>query len=152
MVSIKFCACALPEDMDRDMFTMELMIIYKCVLNGIDGLEMTGMYADEQVKEVGNAIDFDYDVIVIRKDKDKKFVFDNKVQSQDGWTEILYFVQNCTNMGEILSGYIYRFFVLYIILLLDIAFWESGRCINIKVDVSYLRIVYKEIDVPYMID
>ncbi len=49
------------------------------------------------------------------------------------------------------SIYINRFFVSYV-LLLDVAFWESGRCINEKVDVSYLRIVYMEIDAPYLID
>eukprot|EP00804_Cyclotella_cryptica_P016387 CCRYP_004640-RA/>CCRYP_004640-RA protein AED:0.00 eAED:0.00 QI:289/1/1/1/0/0/2/507/598 len=97
MVSIKFGALALPEDMDRDLFTKELMQIYQRVLNEINGLEMTGMYADEQIEEVGRAVDFYFDVNVIRNDQDMKFVIENKVQSQDGRMEILYLVQNYTN-------------------------------------------------------
>lgn len=97
MVSLKFSALELPEDMDRDLFKNELMSIYQRVLSEIDGLEMTGMYADEEIEEVGKAVDFFFDVNVIRKDQDMKFVIENKVQSQDGRMEILYLVQNYTN-------------------------------------------------------
>jgi hypothetical protein len=56
--------------------------------------------------------------------KDKKFVIDNKVQSH-GWMEILFLVQNYTNMEgrdiewcitlNTFPGFLYPF-------------WESGRC------------------------
>lgn len=97
MVSIKFGALALPEDMDIDLFKKELMNIYQRVLNEIDGFEMTGMYADEQIEVVGKAVDFNFDVNVIRNDQDMKLVVEAKLQSQSGKTEILYLVQNYTN-------------------------------------------------------
>ncbi len=105
MVSIKFGAFALPGDMERDLFKMELMRINKCVLNKINGLEMTGMYADKQVEEVGNAIDFEFDVNIIRKDiRTRSLLLTIRIRVMDGRKSCTLFRIIQTLKGEILSG------------------------------------------------
>ena len=67
LIKVQFGTVGLANDLDVDDFNKELIELYESILGVVDGLMLSGLYADEPNK-TGDVIDFHYTVDILQKE------------------------------------------------------------------------------------